>query len=279
MSRRNEGLLEDLVEIAAKLPWWAGVALAVVSYFGFHHFAVMEIASSSDIKQIGSIVGKNLFKSAALVLQYLFPAAFLIGAIVSLVRGRKRGKLYAGVAASDARSALEAMSWLEFEQLVGEYFRRQGFQVTEQGGRSADGGVDLVATIGSDRYLVQCKQWKARQVGVAPVRELYGVMAAEHAAGGFLITSGTFTAEAQRFAAGKEIELMNGDKLLELIRERKAAAPSAPAPAAAPAPLATDACPACGSKMLLRVARKGAGAGNSFWGCSTFPKCRATRAV
>jgi restriction system protein len=171
------------------------------------------------------------------------------------------------------------MSWLEFEQSSANTSAGRDSRSRSGAAEAPTAGVDLVATSGSDRYLVQCKQWKARQVGVAPVRELYGVMAAEHSAGGFLITSGTFTAEAQRFAAGKEIELMNSDKLLELIREGKAAAPFAPAPAAAPAPLAADACPACGSKMLLRVARKGTSAGSSFWGCSTFPKCRGTRAA
>jgi len=33
-------------------------------------------------------------------------------------------------------------------------------------------------------------------------------------------------------------------------------------------------CPRCGSEMILRVAKKGANAGNQFWGCSTYPKCK-----
>ncbi|MCW7553009.1 NERD domain-containing protein [Endozoicomonas gorgoniicola] len=34
-------------------------------------------------------------------------------------------------------------------------------------------------------------------------------------------------------------------------------------------------CPKCGSAMIQRVSKKGANAGNKFWGCSQFPKCRA----
>lgn len=34
-------------------------------------------------------------------------------------------------------------------------------------------------------------------------------------------------------------------------------------------------CPKCGSTMVHRVSKKGANAGNKFWGCSQFPKCRA----
>ena len=33
-------------------------------------------------------------------------------------------------------------------------------------------------------------------------------------------------------------------------------------------------CPKCGSSMVLRTAKRGAGAGNQFWGCSAYPKCR-----
>jgi len=35
-------------------------------------------------------------------------------------------------------------------------------------------------------------------------------------------------------------------------------------------------CPKCGSEMVLRTVKKGTNAGENFWGCSRFPKCRAT---
>ena len=46
------------------------------------------------------------------------------------------------------------------------------------GGGGTDGGVDLVLRRGNDKFLVQCKQWKAFKVPVQPMRELYGVMTA-----------------------------------------------------------------------------------------------------
>lgn len=36
-------------------------------------------------------------------------------------------------------------------------------------------------------------------------------------------------------------------------------------------------CPNCNASMVLRTARRGVGAGQQFWGCRTFPKCRGTR--
>lgn len=35
-----------------------------------------------------------------------------------------------------------------------------------------------------------------------------------------------------------------------------------------------NSCPKCGSKLVERVAKKGENVGNTFWGCSNFPKCR-----
>lgn len=37
---------------------------------------------------------------------------------------------------------------------------------------------------------------------------------------------------------------------------------------------ASNGCPKCGNKLVERVAKKGANAGNTFLGCSNFPKCR-----
>jgi ssDNA-binding Zn-finger/Zn-ribbon topoisomerase 1 len=33
-------------------------------------------------------------------------------------------------------------------------------------------------------------------------------------------------------------------------------------------------CPACGKLMVLRTAKKGTSAGQSFWGCSNYPDCK-----
>ena len=35
-------------------------------------------------------------------------------------------------------------------------------------------------------------------------------------------------------------------------------------------------CPECGSAMLRRTAKSGVNAGNDFWGCSRYPRCRGT---
>jgi restriction system protein len=295
MGRRSQGILEDLFEISSMLPWRVSIVLAVVAYVALHQVSLMEVVAPVGGKGMGDFIGKQLFKTFAIYLQYIVPVVFLIGAAVSAFKRRSRRALHDDVAASGAKTALEAMSWKKFEQLVGEHFRRQGFTIRENEAGGADGGVDLVLTRGADRYLVQCKQWRARQVGVAPVRELYGVMAAERAAGGYVVTSGVFTDEAKRFAEGREIELINGEQLVGMIKTRSL--PRADSlPALRPREVSSTldpgslsgktisksqvpACPQCNSPMVLKTAKRGSNAGSSFWGCSTFPKtkCHGTR--
>jgi len=44
-------------------------------------------------------------------------------------------------------------------------------------------------------------------------------------------------------------------------------------------PAAERSCPACGSPMVIRSVRRGARAGQQFWGCSGYPKCRVTHEI
>ena len=91
--------------------------------------------------------------------------------------------------------------------------------------------------------VVQCKRWRNARVGVVLVRELYGVMTAEAADSCILVTSGTFTPEAEAFARGKPIELLDGSALLKLIPQTTAEAVTT---FSSSEPLQTPTCPACG---------------------------------
>ena len=228
MARRKQSLFEDLIEAASIFPWWVGVASALVAYVISHYFAGQQVAVPTDIKGLGEFAGKQMWITLAMLGQYLVPAAFLIGAGVSAYGRRKRERLHDQAGAAANQSVLNDISWQEFEMLVGEAFRHRGFAVVETGGAGADGGVDLVLSRGTEKFLVQCKQWRALKVGVTTVRELYGVMAARGAAGGFVVTSGEFTKDAIAFASGRNIELLNGAKLATMIQEARRSLKFAP---------------------------------------------------
>ncbi|HEU6455565.1 MAG TPA: restriction endonuclease [Roseateles sp.] len=223
--RKDSSPAEDLIELVALLPWWAGVALGLSSYLLLHHVAVQPI-TIVPAGQMGAMVTQGLWKGLATAGQYVMPVICLAAAGVSAWRRKMRRGLVADVVGSQGHDVLDGMSWREFELLVGEGFRLQGYHVTEKGGGGPDGGVDLVLSRpgrnGAEKFLVQCKQWRALKVGVDVVRELYGVMAARGAAGGFVVTSGRFTDEAVRFASGRNLTLMDGPKVFSLIRQARA---------------------------------------------------------
>jgi restriction system protein len=111
-------------------------------------------------------------------------------------------------------------------------------------------------------------------------------MAAKGATGGFVVTSGRFTADAISFASGRNVTLVDGPKLHGLLRQAKAEIDRSPArPAAAPAvqptvaPVQASSCPSCAKPMVRRTAKRGANAGAEFWGCTGYPACRGTRPI
>ena len=286
---KRQSALEDIVEIAAKLPWWVGVMLALVSYVIFHSMAGMEVVASKNLHDMGDSLGKERVRMFAMFGQYLIPFALLIGAGMSAYGRAKRRDLHSWVSTSNDAGILNDMTWQKFEMLVGEVFRWQGFTVRETGGAGPDGGVDMELTKDTEKFLVQCKQWRAFKVNVNTVRELYGVMAATHASGGYVVTSGEFTRDAVEFAKGRNIELIDKAKLMELIQGARqslgSSRQSEPMRDHWHKPVAkseeagrsmTPACPLCGSAMTQRVAKRGDNVGKSFWGCTTFPRCRGT---
>ena len=285
MARRKTSPVEDVMDLVAMLPWWAGVLLAGLAYLALHHVASQPTAATVQPGQVGAMVTRTLWRTLASIGQYVLPILCLAGAGMSAWRRRERKQLIGNVARSEAADALDGMSWQQFERLVGEGFRLQGYRVVETGGGGADGGIDLVLNKDGEKYLVQCKQWRAFRVGVEVVRELYGVMAAKGAAGGFVVTSGRFTDEARKFAEGRNVQLIDGARLRALIKQaagasrQVSAGPAAVAPSAA-APAATaPSCPICTKTMLRRTAKRGPNSDNEFWGCSGYPSCKGTRPI
>lgn len=175
--------------------------------------------------------------------------------------------------------SIRELSWSSFELLVGEAYRQQGYEVEEVGGGGADGGIDLKLRWAGGTTIVQCKQWKVWKVGVKPIREFYGVLMSERAAQGIFVTSGVFTGEARAFAAGKPLELIDGEALVQLVRPSQGSVRNVEPSLRVSMEEAksSSACPRCNGVMMLRTAKKGTNAGAQFWGCASYPKCKGTR--
>ena len=87
--------------------------------------------------------------------------------------------------------ALSRVDPTEFERLLAQHYRREGWTVEHVGaaasGRAYDGGIDLKLRRGYEYVLVQCKRWNAYQVPHNDVHELVGVMVGEGATGAVLV--------------------------------------------------------------------------------------------
>lgn len=280
-SRRRTGLMEDAFDLVAMFPWWAGVLLAIGLYWGLHWYAVQVVAPIVLGGQHGAAVAQLLFHTLARYLQYILPFVCLLGSVASARKVWVRKSLAQGLNGGNAAAFIDGMSWQEFELLVGEAFRQKGFKVLELGGPGPDGGVDLVLTKGREKYLVQCKQWRALKVTVSVVRELYGLMASKGAAGGFVVTSGKFTSDAKEFANGRNVTLVDGDMLVAMLQDARARrTPAALQDKVTLAPIASSPnCPKCASRMVRREAKRGPNSGNAFWGCATYPNCTGTMPI
>lgn len=268
MARRKESGL-DLI---AGVPWPFGVVLGIAAYLGIRYGIGWYFSTNGGplLKQVGQQLSDGLYAPLA----WMALALCWIAAFVSYVKSRQRKKLL------DTRTGLEslkALSWREFEMLVGEAFRRQGYVVEETGLGGSDGGIDLVLYKGGRKTLVQCKQWQARQVNVPTVREMWGLANHHDADDVKIVCVGDFTRDATEFATGKPIALITGQRLLELVRTVQVSTPAVYASQSPHSPhqetIVAPECPRCGSEMALRKNRR---TGQPFWGCQHFPRCKET---
>lgn len=227
MARRRTHPLEDIVEVTAQWPWQAGVLAALLSWLAAYlvsHVVLPHVAAADTPLRAFAVPVLQGFTQLAL---YVLPLLFLAAAALSAWLHYRHRKNYRDLAGEGGQSLLQRLSWREFENLVGEFFRRKGFAVEPRHRRAPECGVDLVASIGEDRYLVQCKHWRVQRVGVAVVRALCSVAQAEGAAGVFVVTSGSFTDEARQYVAKNRIaiELITGERLRQMVRGLDSAVP------------------------------------------------------
>lgn len=261
--RKNDTFFDDLRATFMKVPPWVCVPVAVLFFFAVNGSILAVSRMNAVTKKFAEIVP---------LAGYIVGGLALLAGLAAAIARKKRQQLF------DSQTGIEsirALTWSQFEQLIGEAYRRQSYEVQENFSGGADGGVDLRLRREGETTLVQCKQWKAYKVPVQTVRELYGVMMAEGAERGILVTSGVFTHEAKVWAEGKPLELIEGEGLCRLIghiQPVQTAASNGVASATA-----EMCCPLCRKKMVLRTAKKGANAGSQFWGCSGYPACRGTR--
>jgi restriction system protein len=196
---------------------------------------------------------------------YLYFSIILLVLVVALViivkiKKRRFDNVYSWHSGKSLIKQLQAMHPTEFEEYIADLYIRLGYKA-EAVGKSHDGGIDVVISKDGLKHFVQCKKFITSKVGVGDMRDFYGAMAGKLAdSKGLFITTNIFTTEAEKFAEDKPVELIDGDKLLKLIKLAKKNNDEII--------IKNSECPECGGDLVEKKGKYG-----KFLGCSYYPKC------
>jgi restriction system protein len=113
---------------------------------------------------------------------------------------------------------LTALDPEAFEEFIAELFEALGYDVEVVGG-SGDEGADLLLRRRDGlAAVVQCKFQKG-VVGSPLLQKFLGTVHHTRSHKGFFVTTSTFSLAAEKFAAENPIELIDGARLVEFVRE------------------------------------------------------------
>jgi restriction system protein len=116
-------------------------------------------------------------------------------------------------------SQMKQMDPVEFEEFTGWLYERRGYRASTTA-ISGDEGIDLVLRRWGKKIIVQCKRY-AGNVGQPIVRDLYGAMIHSGAGEAHLVTTGTISQQAEDWAAGKPIVLVDGSDLVAWVNKSR----------------------------------------------------------
>ena len=112
---------------------------------------------------------------------------------------------------------LSQIHWRQFEFLVGEFFRRNGYTVHVTA-PSGDGGVDVRAVrehgvAGPELILIQAKRFADdRQVGIESVKALWSDIDEAHATRGMVATTSTLAPGARKYCQARRYRLTAAER-------------------------------------------------------------------
>ena len=114
------------------------------------------------------------------------------------------------------------MNGYQFQKLVANVFKRQGFLNVKVGPKGADMGIDITMKQKAGMNLivgfaVQCKHHPESVIGRPVVQKLHSaIIVSPNVDKGLVVTSGHFSEAAIKYAEKVGLELIDGDRLIEL---------------------------------------------------------------
>lgn len=104
------------------------------------------------------------------------------------------------------------MNSREFEEMVAEYFKAQGYETTLTP-YSGDWGIDVIATKGEEKLAIQAKMYggAARKVNREAMMQLHGAKDFQHCTKAVMVTDGDIMEDALKVAEELGIEVVRFD--------------------------------------------------------------------
>lgn len=133
----------------------------------------------------------------------------------------KRAKLLATEASLASIVGTFQETPTDFEEYCAALFRSEGYKA-DTTPRTRDGGYDIeMISPDGKSSIVECKCYDpANKVGRDTVQKLVGANALRHADRMLFVTTSDFTPEAREYARNVGVELINGERLLDIARGR-----------------------------------------------------------
>ncbi len=120
---------------------------------------------------------------------------------------------------SATRGNLEVMDPREFEYFVADVFRSLGYKVKVTSG-SNDGGKDIILYKDNEIKFVEVKRYTKNSIGRPFIQKLHSAIVDADAVGGYFVTLSNFNKNARQYAANKNIELIDGDSLINMMNSK-----------------------------------------------------------
>jgi hypothetical protein len=216
MTSRDEGAtipvvsaVDDLFErlvngFVTRFPGWSVVALSLIFYPGVG--LILPVALHVSTIQLIALNIAGTALAAVIGLGWL-------GVQIELARRRNL---------VEWTTDLRLLTAEEFEWLVGETFRREGWTIRETGHQDTpDGNIDLELVRDGVRKIVQCKRWVSWQVNIDEVRQFAGTLLREGLPGsaGIFVTLSSFNDHARAEARKTHMSLISGRELYAMIEK------------------------------------------------------------
>jgi len=179
----------SLFAILLRSPWWTSVLIAAT--LGLLSFALLP----AEFRIVGAISG-------------------LPFVVIAFLAARRQWRLPSATRVAETHSALSALAWPRFAELLQQSFRRDGFSV-EPGDTAA---VDFALERRGRRMLVCARRWKSARIGMEAVRALHTAREAADAPDALYIGLGSLTDTARSYAAEHRVAVWQSAELAQALR-------------------------------------------------------------